>query len=278
MKKLLQLFFALLGFTTFAQRISVSDITESRSTSDDSYSNKCDVILKVSGDEVRKYKFVKLLKITEAIDDNDIDMVKEEEETSDYREIEQDAKIIVGLKTASRKAEVIKKIAGEVLLYNPSESNGGLIKIANITSKTNTNLLPNNSPLQVVYLTKESYEKYVKENKDKKEEELKKLPEFARKMAEGLLSAFEGIGTFGGNENSVEAYFYVSGETSKLVDLYFVDASGKKIETNGESNYNNLKTFSLDTKPLATWKLILNVETANSVKKIPFTLSNIELP
>ena len=179
--------------TIFSQKISVKEINECRTTSDNSYNNKCEISLKISGDEVRKYKFVKISKISKAIDDKDIDLLNEENSRFDYVTIGQDSRITFDLKVPARKADVIKEISGEICLYNPTELNGGIVKILNYQNKTNINLLPSNSPVQVVYLTKESYSKYVKDNKDKKEEELKKMPAIARNMVEGLVSAFEGM-------------------------------------------------------------------------------------
>ena len=277
MKINLTIAFLILTTTIFSQKISVKEINESRTTSDNSYNNKCEINLKISGDEIRKYKFVKISKISKAIDDKGIDLVNEENRSFDYVTIDQDSRITFELKVPSRKAEVIKEIAGEVCLYNPTEVNGGIVKILNYQNKTNINLLPNNSPVQVVYLTKESYAKYVKENKDKKEEELKKMPEIARRMVEGLVSAFDGM--FGMNDNDPnQVFFFVNGEESKFVDLYFEDVNGKKIEHNGKSTTNNLISYSFSEKPNQNWKLILNIESNNSIKKIPFIISDIELP
>lgn len=263
--------------STSAQKISVKEINESRTTSDNSYNNKCEVILKISGDEVRKYKFVKITKISKAIDDKGVDLINQEKQNFEYSAIDQDAKAGFELKIPSRKADVIKEIAGEICVYNPTEINGGVVKILNYQSKTNVNLLPVSSAVQVVYLTKESYAKYVKENKDKKEEELKRLPEIARKMVEGLVGAFDGM--FGMNDSDPnQAFFFINGQESKFVDLYFEDVNGKKIEHNGKSTTNNLISYSFSEKPNQNWKLILNIESNNSIKKIPFIISDIELP
>ena len=52
--------FLSVSISVFSQKVSVSKIDESRSTSDSSFDNKCEIELKISGDEVRKYKFVKI--------------------------------------------------------------------------------------------------------------------------------------------------------------------------------------------------------------------------
>lgn len=268
--------FLSISISVFSQKVSVNKIDESRSTSDGSFDNKCEIELKISGDEVRKYKFVKISKITKATDDQNLDLLKEDHNDFEYNEIDKDAKVEIETKIPARKATVIKELSGELSLYSPTETNGSIIKIANYQTKTNINLLPNSAGVQIMYLTKESLEKFAKEQKLKKEEELKKLPEIARKMAEGLMNAFEGFSNSSDDPNEVT--FYIDGDKTKLVDLYFEDANGKKIERNGRSQSNNIVSYSLEEKPNPTWKLILNIETVTSVKKVPFKLLNIDLP
>ncbi|WP_202702230.1 hypothetical protein [Flavobacterium sp. UGB4466] len=267
----------LITTVSFSQKISVSEINEKRSTSDNSFSNECEIELKISGDEVRKYKFVKISKITKAIDDQGIDLLNEDEKSNDYSKIDQTAKIKLEIKIPARKAKTIKELSGEVSLYNPNQANGSEIKIANYQNKTNVNLLPGKSGIEIIYLTKESYTKYVQENKNKKEEELKKLPEAARLMAQGLLGAFDGLFSSGDTDDN-QVYFYVNGDKSKFVDLYFEDTAGKKIERNGSMSSNSLFTYYFEEKPNPNWKLVINIESDKSIKKIPFKLVDIELP
>ncbi|MBF4484744.1 MULTISPECIES: hypothetical protein [unclassified Flavobacterium] len=277
-KLLITSLFLLLTSVTFSQKISVSEINEKRSTSENSFYNECEIELKIWGDEIRKYKFVKISKITKAIDDQGLDLINEDRTNSDYIKIDQTAKIKLETKVPSRKAKTIKELSGEVSLYNPNVANGSEIKIANYQSKTNVNLVPGKSDIQILYLTKESYAKYVKENKDKKAEELKKLPEAARQLAEGLVGAFDGLFSSDETDDSNKVYFYVNGDKAKFVDLFFEDATGKKIERNGSMSNNNLFTYYFDEKPNTNWKLVINIETDKSTKKVLFKLMDIELP
>lgn len=277
-KLLITSLFLLLTSVAFSQKISVSEINEKRSTSDNnSYNNECEIELKISGDEVRKYKFVKINKITKAVDDQGVDLINEDRTNFDYSKIDQTAKIKLETKIASRKAKTIKELSGEVYLYNPNVANGSEIKILNYQKKTNVNLIPGKSDIQIVYLTKESYAKYVQENKDKKAEELKKLPEAARQLAEGLLGAFDGLFSSDDSDRN-QVSFYVNGDKSKFVDLYFEDATGKKIERNGSMRNSNLFTYYFEENPNPNWKMVINIETDKSTKKIPFKLIDIELP
>lgn len=264
------------SISAFAQKVSVNKIDESRSTSDGSFDNKCEIELKISGDEVRKYKFVKISKITKVIDDQELDLLKEDGNDFEYKEVDRDVKVEIETKIPARKATVIKELSGELSFYSPTEVNGAIIKILNYQSKTNINLLPNTVGVQVVYLTKESIEKYSNEQKLKKEEELKKLPELARKIAESMMNAFVGITDISDDPNQLT--FLIEGDESKMVDLYLEDEKGQKVRRNGRSRTNNLVAYSFNEKPNPNWKLILNIETAASTKKLPFKLIDIILP
>jgi hypothetical protein len=279
MRKLILLFSLLVGFSLslFSQKVSVYSLSEQRSTGDGSYGNNCQIDLKITGDEVRRHKFVKVTKLTKAIDDQDLDLLRDEEDNEfEYKEIEEDARVSLVTKIPSRKATVIKELSGELVLYNPTEANGGIVRILNYQAKANTNLLPENAGIKLIFLTPASIEKYKKEQSQKKEEELKKMPEAARELAELLMNAFEGFSGFGDDQN--QAMFVMDGDESKLVDLYFEGADGKKIDRNGYTKSGNLIAYYYNEKPDPTWKLVLNIETAGSIKKVPFTLVNIELP
>jgi len=260
----------------FGQNITVNNINERRSTSDGYFDNKCEIELRVSGDEIRKFKFLKFSKIDKAIDDFDIDLLYDDKNDFSYEKIEDDVNLKLEIKKPSRKATVIKEISGEISLFNPTEANGSVVKISNYQAKTNENLLPVGLGVQVVFLTKESLEKFSKEQEKKKEEELKKLSEEERKMAEGLLSLLDGISYLSGDPNNIS--FYVEGDRSKLVDLYFVDLDGQKVNTNGWSSFNSILEYIFSEPINPKWTLVFNIETPESVKKIPFKISNAFLP
>lgn len=280
MKTLQKIFIlSLLLHHPFAQNISIVKIEENRSDGKSSFSNNCKIELKVSGDEVRKYKNIKLEKVSKAVDDQGIDLFKESSWGNKYNPIDIDGTVEVELQKASRKAQTIKQLEGTVLLYNPTIENKGLIQVKNFKSKTTTNLLPNNYPLKLLYLTKESLEKYKAEMQKKKEEDIKKLPEATRKLAESLMGLFDSLGEMGDEKR--EVVFLREGKEAdydKLVDMYFLDENGEKVERNGYFSSGNLITypFSKDIQP--NWTMVLNIETEQSIKRIPFKLQNINLP
>lgn len=275
--KLLLLPLSVFAFTSvFAQKVSISKIDESRSTSDGSFMNRCEIELKISGDEVRKHKFAKISALTKVTDDQGLNLLKPDKDDFKYEVIDEDAKVKIETKIPARKATVIKEIAGELSFYTPTEADGSAIKIAGYEKKTNVNLTPRIPGFQLIYLTKESLLKYQEEQKLKKEEELKKMPEVSRKLAESLLGALESLSSMFDDPNQMT--FYIDGDRSKLVDLIFEDAGGKRISWNGRAQSNELVTFIFDEAPTPGSKLVLNVETPGSVKKLPFKLTDVELP
>ena len=260
-----------------SQKVTVHTITDQRTTGDSYYNNRCEIDLRITGDEVRRYKFIRMAMLTKAMDDQGLDLLGEEDENEfEYEEIEQDGMVKVRVKNPSRKASVIKELSGEMNLYAPTEANGGIVKISNYQSKANTNLLPENAGIKMVYLTKESMDKYAKEQKQKQEAELNKLTGAAKEMAELLIGAVNVFSDIGNDPNQVT--FVIDGDENKLVDLYFEDASGKKIKRNGYTKSGNMIGYYFDEQPKATWKLVMNIETPASVKKVPFTLKDIDLP
>ena len=275
--KLLLLPLSVFAFTSvFAQKVSISKIDESRSTSGGSFMNRCEIELKISGDEVRKHKFAKISALTKVTDDQGLNLLKPDKDDFKYEVIDEDAKVKIETKIPARKATVIKEIAGELSFYTPTEADGSVIKIADYEKRTNINLTPKIPGFQLIYLTKESLLKYQEEQKLKKEEELKKMPEVSRKLAESLLGALESLSSMFDDPNQMT--FYIDGDRSKLVDLFFEDAGGKRISWNGRAQSNELVTFIFDEAPTPGSKLVLNVETPGSVKKLPFKLTDVELP
>lgn len=279
MKTLIFLSFISISINSYSQNVTVSKIEESRSDQKSSFSNTCKIELKVSGDEIRKHKTIRLEKITKAIDDQGIDLYKESSWGNKYNKIEIDGIVEVELQKASRKAQVIKQLEGNLILYSPTVANKGEIQIKDFKNKTNINLLPANYPLTLIYLTKESLTKYKAEMAKKKDEDIKKLPEATRKMAESLMGLFDGLSEMG--DEKTEVTFLREGkeeDREKLVDIYFLDENGEKVERNGYFSSGGTITYPFSKEISPKWTMVLNIESDQSIKRIPFKMQNIVLP
>ena len=261
----------------FSQKVSVDYISENRSTKSSFFDNRCEVGLTVTGDEVRKFKFIKVNMVTKALDDQGLELMGEETKENRYEEISASAattKII--LLSTSRKAKVISELSGDVSLFAPTEANGGLVKIKAFGKSVNKNLTPKIPGLSVTYLTKESVEKLNQEQKIKSEAELKKQPAEIQALAKELMNLVDAFSYMGGTGNEVS--FFISGDEDKLIHAGFENASGEVIENNGWSSSGGLKTYYFNEEIKDNYTLILTVESEGAIKKIPFNLKNIELP
>lgn len=262
----------------YAQRIAVSVVEDSRTTGDDYYGNRCKVLLKISGDEARKYGFAKLLQVDKAVDDQGNDLLLEEQSgwEVEYKEKEENSFFVpVELYSPARKAETMD-LAGAVRVFGPTEANGGLVWAKGISAKAGKNLLPADAPVAVTYMNKEEVLKYRKESEAKTEEGLSKLPQ---DMAEGLrdlLSYFSDAYSSGSDDNAI--YFLITGDSSKLVYMQFVDDAGQPVEHSGYSKTGYMIVYYLTEPMTGSLGLKLSVETPEAVKDVPFDLKGVVLP
>lgn len=266
-----------LPLLSYAQKVSVLSVSESRSTQNSFYGNRCLVTLQITGDEVRKYKKAKVARVTKAEDEKGLDLIGEETADTKYEDIDgTSAKVDLSLLTTSRQATVIRELAGEIILFAPTEANGGLVKVKAFSKSANKNLVPKVNNLSVVYLNKESLDKLEKEQKSKKEAELKKQSPEMQALAKELMNLVDAFSYM--TESPNEVSFFISGDENKLIDVSFETPSGTKIDNNGWSSSGGLKTYYFNEEVKPEYTAILTVESEGAVKKIPFSIKDVDLP
>lgn len=266
-----------LPLLSYAQKVSVLSVSESRSTQNSFYGNRCLVTLQITGDEVRKYKKAKVARVTKAMDEKGLDLIGEETADTKYEDIDgTSAKVDLSLLTTSRQATVIRELAGEIILFAPTEANGGLVKVKAFGKSANKNLVPKVNNLSVVYLNKESLDKLEKEQKSKKEAELKKQSPEMQALAKELMNLVDAFSYM--TESPNEVSFFISGDENKLIDVSFETPSGTKIDNNGWSSSGGLKTYYFNEEVKPEYTAILTVESEGAVKKIPFSIKDVDLP
>jgi hypothetical protein len=267
----------LIPFLGISQKVNIDVISESRSSGNSFFGNRCEITLNVTGDEVRKHKFAKVTNITKATDDQGLDLIAEDTKNTKYADISgTSASVSLVLLPSSRKAETIKEISGEVWLFAPTEANGGIVKVKTFGKSTNKNLIPGVTGLSLMYVTKESVDKMNAEQKSKKEAELKKQPKEIQELANELMNLVDAFTSMSGTGNEIS--FYINGEENKLINLYFEKPDGSKIENNGWFSSGTLKTYYFNEEIKETYTLVLTVEANAAVKKIPFSLKGVDLP
>lgn len=274
--KTITVFFILLPFFIQSQSVVVEKINECRSTTDSYFNNRCEVDLKIFGDEVRKNKYIRVSTIIKAVDDQNLELIGEEKKTK-YAEISgSNASVTLNLMPTSRKAQVIKELSGEIAMFMPSEANGGIVKVKNLSKVPMIDLLPKLKDLDIVFLTKESVEKFKMEQKNKLESDLKKQPKEVQDLAANIFSIFDEYFKWGDAKNEVN--FMINGEQEKIISLQFEKPNGEKITNNGYMSSGDFITYYFNEDIESNYSLNITVEPSAALKKIPFSIKNIELP
>lgn len=259
-----------------AQKVAIAEIKETRSTDDGFFMNSCDVRIKLSGDEMRKYTFAKVAAITKATDDQDIDMRKEENGEREYKELSLNTKVSIELKSSSRKATSIKELQGSIKLYHPTETNGAMFTINDFLSRPNVNLLPAGLPVKVLVMNPDSLKEATRKDAGKKDGQAKTQNAPDKALAEAFTQAFSGF--FGMDNNPNQLSLYIDGDRSRLVDIKFQDQTGKPVNYTSRSSMSNKIIYRFRDKPEKGWKMTIYLESEASVTTIPFSFTNIDLP
>ncbi len=279
MKPIILTLLLFLKISLTAQEISISKIEEVRSDFENVLGNICKIELKITGDSLKKYTDIRLNQIIKALDDQNQDLIKQSTWGNKYSKISENGIIEIELRKSAREAKKIKELEGNIALFMPSFETNSEVHVPHYKSFTNRNLLAPKLPFKLYYITRSSLIKLKSETKLNQNDIIKNLYGEATKLSKILNMLFNDFEIFGdekreivllrdGNENDIE----------KLIDVYFLDENNNKIEKNGFYSGGPLitYTFANDISPLYT--MVIKVETAESMKIIPFKFENINLP
>ncbi len=262
-------------------RVILGDITDKRTTGQ--FFAECEVELKITGDDVADSLGVRDVIIKEATDDTGRNLIKEENQFSTFFNPNTDSSSTIddkiSLKNPARKAEVIKTLSGEVELFQPSVKTGSKLIVegfmTNPSEPIGAKTLKDND-IQVMYLTKESYEAKKKEFDEANKADLDKATEqFGAAFAELFSGMFGAL--MSEEENSLQ--FFVKDPNEKIVDLGFQDKEGNRIKAWSRSRMGDFHTYSFENStPPPDTELIIYIATPDSIKKVPFNFEDIPLP
>jgi hypothetical protein len=261
---------------------SVGDITDNRTTS--GFTSDCKVELKFTGDAASDAGSVRQVRVTEAKDETGRDLIlaKDDDTSSSSFGTGRSGttlKADVKLRNPSRNATTIKIIRGDVELFTPTEANGGLLTIKDVLknpAEPIKNPALEKYKVQLIYLTKESYEAKKKEIEAQKKASTDAAGE---KLGEAFGDLFKGM--FGGmmnssSKNSIQ--MYVKDPEKRVVSLKFVDAQGKPLKSRESWSSQEFKNTGFDAPPPPDTQVIVQLATPESVKSFPFKVENIPLP
>lgn len=257
------------------QKVAISAINENRSTSESYFGNRCEVVLKLTGDEMRKYKNVKLSAITKAEDEKGYDLTPE-----DFPSIVDisgnPSEFIIPLKSTSRSATTIKEFSGELTLLGPTEQNGGIVKTDIAKIKGIKSLLPATSGASIVYISKELFAQLKEEDEAKRNKNIKTAAGTDKDLAEIFIQKADEF--YYVTWSDEQAIFFVSGESSKILDVQLQKKDGKIFDNSGSMLSGNLIVYYFSEPVDPTSKFVIYNETDKSIKKLPFKFTNIDLP
>ena len=263
-----------------AIQVSVGDVTDNRTTS--AFNSECKVELRFTGDAAADAGTVRQVRLTEATDEVGRDLIPKEDDNNSMGGFDNGhsggaLKTEVKLRNPSRNATTIKVIKGEVELFSPTEANGGVLTITNILAHP---VEPVQNPelakygIQVMYLTKESYEA------KKKEVDAQQSAGDAagQKLGEAFGSLFSGM--FGGMMSNAKdsITLYVKDPDKRVISLKFMDAQGKALKTRQSWSSNEFRNTGFEATPPADTRLVIQLATPESLKTCPFQVENIPLP
>ena len=257
---------------------SVGEVTDNRTTG--LFNAECKLELKFTGDAAADAVKVRQVNIIEAKDELGRDLILKQDDnfTSSFNSARSgnSVKYELRLRNPSRNATTIKLLKGEVELFSPTEANGGLLTIKNVLqhpAEAIANPELAKYGIQLMYLTKETYEA-----KKKELEAQQKSGTGGGQFGEAFSGMFSGMsGGMGGNsKNAIQ--MYVKDPKKAVISLKFADGAGKPLKNRGSWSGNDFHSTSFDAPPPPDTQLVLELATDESVKSFPFKLENIPLP
>jgi hypothetical protein len=277
--------FLALPFTINAQtaaptpvRASVGDVTDNRTTG--SFNSECKIELKFSGDGAADASRVRQVHLTKAVDEVGRDLIpKKDDSSSDFGNSSSGSSTLkaeVKLRNPSRNATVIKLVEGNVELFNPTLANGGILIIKDILkhpAEPVENPVLKKYGIQLIYLTKESYEA------KKKELEAQHKDDAGGPIGQAFGDLFKGM--FSGmmssdSKNSVK--LYVKDPDKRVVEVEFQDAAGKPLKRRSSWSMNEMRNQDFDAPLPPDTQLLIDLATPEAVRTFPFKLENVPLP
>ena len=261
-------------------RAAVGDVTDNRTTS--AFNSECRVELIFTGDAAVNAGSVRQVRLSEATDEVGRDLIRKDDDavssgSFDSGRNSSAIKTEVKLRNPSRNATTIKLLAGNVELFSPTEANGGLLTIKDILkhpAEPIQNPALTKYGIQLMYLAEETYEAKKKEI----EAQQNGSDATGQKLGDAFGELFKGM--FGGmmsdSKNSIQ--LYVKDPGKRVINLKFIDGSGKALVTRSSWSSADFRSTGLDAPAPPDTQLIIQLATPESLKSYPFKIENIPLP
>ena len=255
----------------------VGDVTDNRTTG--AFNAECKVELKFTGDAAADAASVREVRVTRAVDETGRDLVLKEKDpfgNSGFGSHSGALRAEIKLRNPSRNASVIKLVEGEVELFSPTESNGGILVIKDILkhpAEPIQNPVLKKFGIEIIYLTKESYDA------KKKEIEAQNKSNAGGAVGEAFGDLFKGMFTgmmSSDSQNSLK--LYIKDPDKRVIDFELQDSAGKALKTRSSWAMNGMHDQGLAAPAPPDAQLLIHLATPEATKSFPFKLENIPLP
>lgn len=244
--------------------VTVESVSDSRSTA--TMMPRCQVQLRVSGDEVADAFDISSIRITTAVDDTGRDLKLDPEHDrmrppfSSGRFYAVQFSHTVELSSPARSARFIKTLEGELDLLFPTPENGGMVIVRDFL-KHPGELLSNpslkSSNISITFLDKDSAENNWNGG----------VPVSPRMPHNAFRSG-----------SAHQLRFSVDDPDHRLADMAFIDAYGRQLPTGGSTYGSTIRTYTLQENVPSNLQLYIYLTVPAAIKTIPFKIENIELP
>ncbi|RJP63986.1 MAG: hypothetical protein C4539_15230 [Ignavibacteriales bacterium] len=254
-------------------KVKVGEVKDSRTTGE--FFAELEVQLIFIGDILENAKSLKCI-LNTAVDETERDLIKDSERVSEFTDIDADSPgrttIPVKLKNPSRKSMTVKEISGEVEIYNPKKDANSIVTVKNFAKSSGKELsekVLKDSDIHVSVLTADQYQEI---------SEKKKADVDTSGLLGQMINALAGMFGNMSSTNPNNIILKVVDVNSNIIDIEFLDQSGKKIPHWGKMNMDDIVIYDFENKLPENAQLRFYLRTDKSLKVIPFVIKDIDLP
>ena len=187
------------------------------------------------------------------------------------------ASVSVPMKTASRKAKVLKEVSAEVELYTPALDPAALVTIPKFlgeAGKPIVNPVLQAAGVEITILSKEQIEVERKAYGEKKRADAKKMGiegDFLETTVQIAVESFL-------SSSWINAWLKVKDPKGAVFDYVYLDAEGKVENVNRQTEAGFVGIGAQGSEPGPDYGLQVRLKTPKTFSRYTFTLTDIALP
>jgi hypothetical protein len=256
--------------TTFAQQVSVSEISDKRTSG--KFFAGLELKLSVVGAGIADSKGLRRVKIDKAIDDTGRSLLREEK----FSKTPFDGEVVsprgdavdfeLSLANPSRQAKNLQEVTGYVELHTPQKDAKSVLSFGPLSGLYGKKLpLPASlsSKLGIIPLNKVLYEDMRKANASSND-------------GGDLVKALKQM--FSGSMDAEALGFIVQGDMSDIVAIEVTDALGKPLQRQGRFSTGSFTAINFPGGPPPSALIKVYLATPQSILRIPLQLKTVALP